>query len=273
MDSIVILDFPTHLPSDGSILNKQFRDNGILEDSLYRKLTELWTSLNQNQTETVASREMCMNLEKENIDNLILSIINNDNGIGYAAMMSLTSPGRYPGFTYKDWETLYPDLPPFLKATELTKKKGKSYMQQALTAEGMPFVDIEGKDPEGNVIRLSDYVGKGKYVLADFWASWCAPCKQEAENILIPLYERMKDKDNFEILGISTWDEEQDTRIALETFQYGWKQMLGNGQEPMDKYGFNAIPMIILFGPDGTILRRGLRGDDITEAIDNFLGK
>ena len=118
---------------------------------------------------------------------------------------------------------------------------------------------------EGKTIRLSDYVGHGKYVLADFWASWCGPCRQEIPN-LIALYEKYKDK-NFQILGIAVQDKIEDSQKAINEMKIPYPQIINSQKIATDLYGINGIPEIILFAPDGTILARGLRGEEIEKKL------
>ncbi len=124
------------------------------------------------------------------------------------------------------------------------------------TAEGDKFVDFEVKY-NGKVQRLSDYVGKGQYVLADFWASWCAPCRKEIPEI-IDIYNTYKDK-GLVVLGITVNDRPADSQETIERMRIPYPQILGGGQIAAKPYGIQGIPHLILFGPDGTILKRGLR--------------
>ena len=134
--------------------------------------------------------------------------------------------------------------------------------------EGMPFVDFS-VDTENGTVRLSDYIGKGKYVLVDFWASWCQPCIVEMPH-LKELYNRFSGND-FTILGVAVSDKPEDSLAAIRKHALPWEQILGTGNVAMDAYGINSIPQVILFGPDGTILRRDLHGDGIDRALEEIL--
>ena len=135
--------------------------------------------------------------------------------------------------------------------------------------EGMPFVDFS-VDADNGTVRLSDYIGKGKYVLVDFWASWCQPCIVEMPQ-LKEVYNRFNGTD-FTILGVAVSDKPEDSRAAIRKHALPWEQILGTGNVAMDAYGINGIPHVILFGPDGTILKRDLRGGQIGEAVKEVLG-
>ena len=137
------------------------------------------------------------------------------------------------------------------------------------STEGKSFVDFtvvqDPENPETSTVSLSDYVGKGKYVLVDFWASWCGPCKAEMP-YLINVYNTWHG-DRFDMLSVAVADKPEDTVKAAKELGIVWNQIVNAQQIPGNAYGFDAIPLIILFGPDGTILKRDLRGEQIGEAV------
>ena len=139
------------------------------------------------------------------------------------------------------------------------------------TAEGKPFTDftIENGNIDGSSVSLSDYVGKGKYVLVDFWASWCGPCIAEKPVLLEVFHEHVGE--NFEMLGVAVWNDREDTIEAIEEHKIEWSQILDAGDIPTNLYGIRTIPQIMLFGPDGTIVARGLRGNRLKEKVAEVL--
>ena len=112
---------------------------------------------------------------------------------------------------------------------------------------------------------------EGKYVLADFWASWCQPCIMEFPN-LKSIYDKYNG-DAFTVLGIAVSDKETDSIATIETHQLPWPQILGTGDVATEAYGIEGIPHIILFGPDGTILYRDLRGERIGKVLEEIFGR
>ncbi len=139
-----------------------------------------------------------------------------------------------------------------------------------LEAEDGKFIDFEA-EYDGKIQHLSDYVGKGKYVIVDFWASWCKPCREEVP-YLIDVYDRYQG-DDFMVLGVATWDKPEDTFKAIDELCITYPQIINAQQAGSDAYDIESIPQIMLFAPDGTLLRKDLRGTAIYDAVKEALDR
>ena len=143
------------------------------------------------------------------------------------------------------------------------------------TAAGNMFTDFtvvqDPENPEASTVKFSDYVGKGKYVLVDFWASWCGPCKREIPNIA-EVYKKYRG-DDFDVLSVAVWDDPADTKAAAVEHGVVWSQIINAQRIPTEIYGIQGIPHIMLVGPDGVIIKRDLRGAAIGEAVAEALGR
>ncbi len=150
----------------------------------------------------------------------------------------------------------------------IAKKVG--WEAKSKTSAGQMFTDFE-VEYDGKVTKLSDYVGKGKYILADFWASWCGPCRRA-----IPGIKELYDKyhgDKFDVLGIATWDKPEDTFKAIEEMKLPWPQIINAQKIGSDAYGVQGIPQVILFAPDGTIVARDLHGEAMKAAVEKAMAE
>ena len=155
-----------------------------------------------------------------------------------------------------------------LRAEESITKMVARLRRVEATQAGAQFVDFEGVDDANKAVRLSDYVGKGHYVLVDFWASWCGPCRREIGH-LKKVRDAYTDK-GLVILGTVVWDEMEDHLKAMKELKITWPQIF-NKTEATELYGIAGIPQIILFDPAGKIVARDLRGEEINKLLDKAL--
>ncbi len=179
---------------------------------------------------------------------------NIDNPLGYYLFIDQAS--SMDAAEFESWLAKYPSLAAYKRVGQIKAAQER----KAATAVGKMFADFEVTN-DGTTVRLSDYVGKGKYVLVDYWASWCGPCIRQIP-VLKELLEEFGDK-GLEVLGVAVWDEPQNTEKAIGTHGITWPCIINAQTIPTDIYGINGIPCIILYGPDGTILSRDKQGDDL----------
>jgi peroxiredoxin len=191
----------------------------------------------------------------------------------YLSLLVLNSVGG-PSPDVAELDPLYNALSDRLKATE-TAKVFKGALEKAkITAVGATAPDFTQADVNGTPVKLSSF--KGKYVLIDFWASWCGPCRQENPNV-VKVYNKYKDK-NFTILGVSLDRPagKNDWIAAIKNDGLSWTQVSDLKfwqNQAAALYFVSAIPANFLIGPDGKIVAKNLRGDDLESKLEEVLGK
>jgi thiol-disulfide isomerase/thioredoxin len=188
---------------------------------------------------------------------------NKDSAIGPWAFCNFL---MYKDYTEAEIDALLKDAPAEYAQLKRVAKAKKAAHQLTVTAEGQKFTDFVVKAEDGTDQKLSEHVGQGKVTLVDFWASWCPPCRAE-----MPKLKALKEKygDKLNVLGVAVWDNPDDTRKAIDELGITWPVIIGTFKltEPTDLYGIKSIPHIIIFGPDGTILSRGLTGDALAAKL------
>ena len=248
------------------------------EEAHEAMMTEYRTMMDSLATDRQAQEEYYNAFVEEYIDfNLAAAKKNTDNDVAVQALLNLR------GLIEDDQvDAIISKMTP-----EMLENEKVAYMKQGLdarkaTSEGNMFVDftvehVYGYDrsmdpqPLKKEVKFSEFVGKGTYVLVDFWSPWCGPCRMEMPNIKA-VYDKYKG-DDFDVVSIAVW-EKQPVETTIETaekLQMTWNQINNAGREAAEIYGVEAIPHIILFGPDGTILKRGLHGAEIDEVVSSYL--
>jgi len=177
-------------------------------------------------------------------------------------------------YELEDMDTVVSSLDPSIAGSEYVKELTDKVAALKKVSVGQPFTDFTLNDPDGNPVPLSSIAGHDNYVLVDFWASWCQPCRAENPNI-VKAYRLYHDK-GFDVFGVS-FDKEKDKWIqAIKDDSLVWTQVsdLKYWQCEAGKiYGVQAIPHNILIDPKGIIIDKNIRGEELQEKLSSIFNK
>jgi peroxiredoxin len=205
-------------------------------------------------------------------DKMVASIkdfaMQNTNSVvsAYIALSQLAS-----FITTEELETLVTGFPEEIQASPFVKALSEKLEMDKLTAIGQPFIDFTHPDPDGNMVTFSSITGEN-YILLDFWAGWCAPCRRENPN-LVRLYNEYKDK-GFDIFGVSLDRSREEWLGAISADGLEWHQVsdISGWENSVAKmYGVQSIPASLLISPEGKIIAKNLRGEELENKLKEIL--
>ena len=239
-----------------SELSRQLQSQETLDEELYKQYLAVRDSVLEN---------LIAYAKAHNSEEGAMIYASNNSFVHYSVLFDSIAAPEIKNGVFKNYINM------LLEAeAEAAKRQAEAAEKQKATAVGAMVSDFE-VEYDGKTQKLSDFVGKGQYVLVDFWASWCGPCRQEIPNI-INVYNKYKNK-NLNVLGVAVSDRVDDTKLAVEELEINYPQIMAEQSSVgAEAYGILGIPHIILFGPDGTILARDLRGEMIEAAVKQHLG-
>lgn len=224
--------------------------------------SEAFVRENYKAEKTIAARELAINQKfiQENPNSYI--------------SIHLLEYFAFRGDDYAQIAPLFNSLTPAVKQTEAGKKLAEKLPKLKPLAVGEIAPDFAEADTAGKMVKLSSF--RGKYILVDFWASWCGPCRQENPN-LVKAYNRYKGQ-NFTIMGVSL--DKPGTKDhwlkAIRNDGINWTQVsdlkFGNDHAAL-LYGVLGVPQNFLLDPQGKIIAKNLRMRDLEEKLEELFGK
>ncbi|MGZ8545170.1 MAG: redoxin domain-containing protein, partial [Flavisolibacter sp.] len=257
---------PSHL--DYVNLSDRLKPYNVQMNQLYEEYARQGKAGDKQAVEKVVTSIRA--LEKEMEENVYKTFVqaNPNSPVGLYALK------QYAGYDIDadKVEPLFNGLPASIKALPTAVDLKERMVLARKTAVGQPAMDFTQNDTLGQPVALSSF--RGKYVLVDFWASWCGPCRKENPNI-VEAFNTYKDR-NFTVLGVSLDQPNGKERWMAAIHKDGltWTQvsdLLYWDNAAAKQYGIRAIPQNLLIDPNGTIIAKNIRGEELQKKLAELL--
>ncbi len=248
------------LDQQGDAIIKQYKELMAQDPKSEQPLTKKKVTAFAQMIDSISNEQMKLirRIARENQSNMIPVpyIKEAMYGLGYEGLKEVLNP-----------TAAYYNSPELARAKQLLAGYEKR-------APGKTFTELTMNDMDGKEVKLSQWVGKGNYVLVDFWASWCGPCRREMPNV-IACYEHYKGK-GFSVVGVS-FDQNKDAWVkAVQQMGMNWPQMSdlkGWKCAASEAYGVSSIPSNVLVDPTGRIVAMDLGGVALPKKLKEIYGE
>jgi peroxiredoxin len=237
------------------------------QEEINRLNSQYYEAMNsKNQERIKAIQEQAMGLEGSQSEKVKAVVRDMDGSFSSLAAIAMINPRtefQFLDSLVTDLDTRYPNT------KMITTLKQQLDEMRALSI-GQPAPEISLPNPEGQTVNLSDL--RGKYVLIDFWAAWCKPCREENPNV-VRLYNKYNEK-GFEVFGVSLDRTKEAWLRGIEEDGLEWTQVSDLqyfNSEAAAAYQINAIPATYLIDPEGNIIAKDLRGPSLERKLEELL--